>query len=62
MSDLFPPTTWPHWLCPCGSEPPKPGSRTTPVATLVSLREPSCPFCGLTFAEEYRVLTQGSSR
>jgi hypothetical protein len=44
---------WPHWACPCGSEPPKHGN-AKPVATLVSLREPTCPFCGRTFAEEYR--------
>ena len=42
-----------HWSCPCGSEPPRPG-RATPVATLFSLREPSCPFCGRPFRDEYR--------
>ena len=42
-----------HWSCPCGSEPLRRG-RATPVATLVSLREPSCPFCDRRFRDEYR--------
>jgi len=33
------------WECPCGREEPAPGARTVPVRTLVSLREPRCPFC-----------------
>lgn len=42
-----------HWVCPCGQEPPK-RSGSTPVTTIVSLREPACPFCGRGFREEYR--------
>lgn len=40
-----------HWECPCGTES-KNGAK--PMRTLVSLREPWCPFCGTTFREEYR--------
>jgi hypothetical protein len=34
------------WLCPCGSEKRSPNSTLTPVSTVVSRYEPSCPFCG----------------
>jgi hypothetical protein len=47
---------WAHgddWECPCGLEPPKPGSTLAPTQTVVSLREPTCPFCGRKFREEY---------
>jgi len=43
------------WECPCGKAPPKPGSTATPTRTLVSIREPRCPFCGAKFKEEYRL-------
>jgi hypothetical protein len=43
------------WECPCGAEPPKRGSNVAPVRTLVSLREPRCPFCGRAYKDEYRV-------
>jgi hypothetical protein len=43
--------TW-YWACPCGDEPLE-GERLTPVGTLVSLREPVCPFCGRVYREEY---------
>jgi hypothetical protein len=42
-----------HWECPCGHEEPKPHAKTSPVRTVVSLREPVCPFCGREFREEY---------
>lgn len=42
------------WECPCGAEPPKHGSNVMPVRTLVSLREPHCPFCGRAYKDEYR--------
>lgn len=45
---------YPHWQCPCGTEPPGPGSRTTPDRTIVSLRVPVCPHCRRPFLEEYR--------
>ncbi len=44
-----------HWECPCGREEPRPESKTTPVRTIVSLREPWCPFCAREFREEYVV-------
>ena len=56
----FPPVRVAHWACPCGEEPAKPG-RATPVATLVSLREPVCPFCRRPFREEYRRPVSGST-
>jgi Protein of unknown function (DUF3631) len=43
------------WECPCGQEPPKPGSTLTPVATFNALREPACRFCGRAYKDEYRV-------
>lgn len=49
----FLPQTQPHWVCPCGSEPPNPG-KATPVATVVSLLYRECPFCGRRFEEGYR--------
>jgi hypothetical protein len=33
------------WECECGQEPPKPGRTATPTKTVVSGREPRCPFC-----------------
>jgi hypothetical protein len=42
------------WECPCGQEAAEPGSTTRPVRTLVSLREPACPFCGGPFEKRYR--------
>ena len=39
------------WECPCGREEPRPGATTTPVRTLVSLRELWCPFCGRTHSQ-----------
>jgi hypothetical protein len=50
-----------HWECPCGTEPPKRSDGATPVVTLVSLREPACPFCGGGFDEEYRRPKVGES-
>ena len=55
------------WECPCGQKPLKRdsvgllrriGVYATPTRTLVSLREPSCPFCGEGFREEWRVSTE----
>ena len=43
------------WECPCGQEPCKPGRTTTPVRTLVSLREPYCRFCGKAYQEEWQL-------
>ena len=43
------------WECPCGKEPPRRGSNLTPELTVVSLREPRCPFCGSAFREQYRI-------
>jgi hypothetical protein len=43
-----------RWECPCGREPRTRGSSLTPVRTIVSLREPCCPFCGRAYREEYR--------
>jgi hypothetical protein len=43
------------WECPCGREPAKPGTTTTPVRTLVALREPKCPWCKRRYRDEYRV-------
>ena len=40
------------WECPCGTEPTKHGKAAT-VRTIVSLREPRCPFCGKAYREEY---------
>jgi hypothetical protein len=55
MSDaLFPPPTEPHWVCPCGSEPPKREGAAAPHATIVSLMEPACPFCGRKMKDVYR--------
>ena len=39
-----------YWECPCGREP---GRSTRPVRTVVSLREPACPFCGRAFRPEW---------
>jgi hypothetical protein len=41
------------WECPCGQDPPRPGTTASPVRTLVSSREPECPFCGRAFRDEY---------
>lgn len=46
-----------HWECPCGTEKPKPGARTVPVRTIVSLREPWCPFCKKPYCDDYRRAT-----
>jgi len=43
------------WECPCGRAPAKPGSTTTPVRTVVSIREPACPFCGAGYKDEFRI-------
>jgi hypothetical protein len=43
------------WECPCGTEPPKHGRAATPVRTIVSLREPRCPFCNRPYKDEYRL-------
>jgi hypothetical protein len=43
------------WGCPCGREPPKRPGAPRPVRTLVSMREPSCPFCGRKYREEWQV-------
>jgi hypothetical protein len=43
------------WECPCGTEPPKRGRAATPVRTIVSLREPRCPFCNRPYKDEYRL-------
>jgi len=43
------------WACPCGKEPPKSGSTATPVKTVISLRDPTCPFCGRNYEDEHRV-------
>ena len=40
------------WECPCGRERPN-------ARTVVSLREPNCPFCGRAFKEEYRNTDNG---
>jgi hypothetical protein len=50
-----------HWECPCGKEPPRRRHGATPVVTLVSLREPACPFCRQGFAEDYRRPAVGES-
>jgi hypothetical protein len=50
---LFPAPRGSYWACPCGEEPAKPGG-ATPCGTIVSLREPFCPFCGRRFAEKFR--------
>lgn len=52
---LFPPPRGAHWACPCGDEPAKPGRA---CGTIVSLREPTCPFCGQSFKEKYRRETE----
>lgn len=43
------------WECLCGREPPKRGSTVAPVQTIVSLREPRCPFCNRVYKDEYRI-------
>lgn len=43
------------WECPCGKAPPCHPNAASPVRTLVSLREPSCPFCGTRYRDDYRV-------
>jgi hypothetical protein len=35
-----------YWLCPCGGEKRSERSTLTPVSTVVSRYEHSCPFCG----------------
>ena len=53
QAGAFQPQSQSHWVCPCGSEPGKPG-RATPAGTVVSLLYRECPFCGRKFEEEYR--------
>jgi hypothetical protein len=42
------------WDCPCGVEPPSTGQTTMPVRTIVSTREPWCPFCKRPYEERLR--------
>jgi hypothetical protein len=41
------------WECPCGHDPPKKKGAARPERTIVSTREPHCPFCGREYREEY---------
>jgi hypothetical protein len=41
------------WTCPCGTETPGAGA-ATPAGTVVSIREPKCPFCDRKYKPEYR--------
>ncbi len=50
-----------HWECPCGNEDPKSDATTTPVRTMVSLREPRCPFCHREYRPEYRIPIEETS-
>ena len=43
------------WKCPCGQEPTKHENAAVPNWTLVSLMQPTCPFCGRKYRDEYRV-------
>jgi hypothetical protein len=43
------------WRCPCRDERRSPHSTLTPVDTVVSRREPNCPFCGRQYKPEYRL-------
>jgi hypothetical protein len=43
------------WECPCGTELAKRADGATPTRTIVSLREPRCPFCGGGYRDEFRV-------
>jgi hypothetical protein len=49
------------WECPCGTEPPRRPSSATPVRTVVSLMEPTCPFCGLAYRKEYELKDEGKA-
>jgi hypothetical protein len=42
------------WDCPCGQEKSRRAGGSTPVRTIVALREHKCPFCGRAFRPEYR--------
>jgi hypothetical protein len=42
-----------HWECPCGHARSKSLNGAKPERTLVSLREPRCPFCGDTYQPDY---------
>jgi hypothetical protein len=42
------------WECPCSSEPPRGSGGLTALGTVVSLREPHCPWCGCAYQEAYR--------
>jgi hypothetical protein len=50
------------WEYPCGTQPAKGSGAATPVRTVVSLREPHCPFCGRVYRDEYRIGLDGESR
>jgi hypothetical protein len=50
------------WQCPSGILPPQGSSTARPVWTIVSLREPRCPFCGRAYRDEYRISVDGGSR
>ena len=41
------------WECLCGTERPKHPDGPTPIRTIVTLREPRCPFCGHAYRKEY---------
>jgi hypothetical protein len=43
------------WSCPCGQAAPRSDRHARPVMTLVSLREPRCPFCGGKYRAEYQL-------
>jgi hypothetical protein len=43
-----------YWECPCGNESQARPGEPAPAQTVISLREPACPFCKRTFKEEYR--------
>jgi hypothetical protein len=44
------PAAW--WDCPCSSGPHNPDGPKHRL-TMVSIREPECPFCGFPFAREF---------
>jgi hypothetical protein len=52
-ADVFITPQGAHWRRPCGAEKRHPRSETKPIATLVSLLERTCPFCGRQFKPEY---------
>jgi hypothetical protein len=49
--DAAAPSAW--WECPCGREEREPG-KATPAGTIVSLREPHCPWCSRQYCDDYR--------